>query len=327
MENYTLNKYDFKNYLLKELPDTKQVDLIFWKKTIPMPVDLIYGIFDKSGELLKKYIDHIGAAFLYSYIHRTLGKNWTKAIEEQPTKANKTTKDDLYDLIDNYINQSGIKGMTKEMADLLLLNNYEISSIRIFDALCHEGRKYKRIYIPVALRSIINKYDNQLLNHIALSNWDMFSNVVADELKVYRMGFADAFSGIFNKLLDFILMFSALGRKGAINASDYRIVRVQDRTDRDLRAVYGPILDGCVWEPRYVNGQCSFILSDSHPYCDYIRQQGTIAEKFLIEFAFYLSEIENETIRDSDKKVIEILRQELSRKLRVKAEDMVTETK
>jgi hypothetical protein len=324
MEKYLLNKYDFKNYLLKELLDTKQIDLIFWKKTIPVPVDLIYGIFEKRAELLKKYIDHIGAAFVFSHSYRMQGKDWIGAIGTQPTKANISNHIELRTIIRHGLESSKVKIMLKEIADHLLLYSYDINENRLVDALCHEGRKYKRIYIPASIRCIINKYDNELLNHIAQSNGDMFSNVVADELKVYRMGFADAFSGIFNKLIDFIISFSNKGKKGYVSASDTKLVAVKSNLANEPEVVYGTVLDGNVWEPCYVNSGTSCILNETHPYCNYVKQKGMEAEEVLHEFAQYLSEIENEVLRDSDRNTIEILRQELSRKLRIKAEKMVT---
>ncbi len=66
MKTYIIDKYDYKKYLLSELPDTRQEDLIFWKKTIPMPVDLVYEIFEKRGELFSLYLHHIGAVVLYA---------------------------------------------------------------------------------------------------------------------------------------------------------------------------------------------------------------------------------------------------------------------
>jgi hypothetical protein len=324
MEAYSLNKYDFKNYLLKELPDTRQIELIFWKKTIPMPVDLVYGIFEKRGELLKKYIDHIGAVYVFGYAHRIAGSNWAEAIEKQPTKDNLQNRKELVSAISLNLHRSNVVTMLKEIADKLLLYNYEIDEERIFAALCHEGRKYKRLYIPSSVREIINRFDTKLLKHIAQSNGDMFSNVVADELRVYRMGFADAFTGIFNKLIDFILSFSSQGKRAYVSASDIRLARVIELSDNVKEPLHGIVLDGSMWEPRFINGSTTCVLNEDHPYGIYVKQQGKGAEKVLSDFAYFLAEVENETVKDSYRRVIEILRQELSRKLRLRAEKAVT---
>lgn len=319
-----LNKYDFKNYLLNNLKNTRQTDLIFWKNDIPMPVDVIYGIFEKRAELLKKYIDHIGAAFIYSYIYRGEGKDWTKAMAAHPTKKNLPLMPELRTKIRDHLEKSKVKIMLKEIADLLLLYNYDINENRLADALCHHGKKYNRLYIPASVKEVINKYDTELLTYKKKDKTDMFSNVVADELKIYRMGFADAFAGIFNMLIDFIISFSGKGKKGYVSASDTRLVPVKDNSRSNPEILYGIVLDGSVWEPRYVNSGTSFTLNENHPYCNYVGLKGTAALEIFHEFVQYLSELENEALRDSDRKPIEILRQELSRKLRIKAEQMVT---
>ena len=76
METQTLNKHDFKKYLLEKLPDSRQEELIFWKKGIPLPIDLVYKIFDQRGELLKIYLDHLSAVSLYSYSTKIESSNY-----------------------------------------------------------------------------------------------------------------------------------------------------------------------------------------------------------------------------------------------------------
>src|ERR1700748_1909446 len=88
LNHLATEKYNFRNYLLAELPDTRQEDLIFWKKTIPMPVDLVYEIFEKRGILLKKYLEHIGAAALFAYALQKEGRDWKTELGEQPPRGN-----------------------------------------------------------------------------------------------------------------------------------------------------------------------------------------------------------------------------------------------
>lgn len=327
MNNYFLDKYEFKNFLLRQLPDTRQVDLIFWKKTIPMPVDMIYEIFEKRGELLRKYVDHIGAAFIFSYASRKKGGDWKTMLSEQPTKKNLKNLNDLRSLISKHIQASGIWKMLKEIAELLHLNNYDVNESDLVNALTHEGRKYKRLYIPLAIKDIIINYDGDLLKHIALSNGDMFSNVVADELKVYRMGFADAFSGIFNKLIDFIIDLSLKGEKRYANASGMKISPAIKNSSPLPEPFFGSLSDGCLWEPRFYKSAISFTINADHPYFNYVKNKGEGATETLIDSIQFMSEIENETVRDADQNVIYIMRQELSRKMRIKAEEAITRHK
>ena len=320
MEKQTLDKYSFKKYLLTELHDTRQDELIFWKNTIPMPIDLIYGIFDRRGELLRKYLDHIAAACLYGYALREEEDNWQEQLETQPNKANRANTITLSELFNKYRDSSRINIMLEEIADLLLLDGYKNDTGNLVEALCHEGRKYKRLYLPPKIRAIINQYFPYILDHIGKSNWDMFSNVVADELRIYRMGFADAFSGIFNKLIDFQLSFAS-NKKGHATISNIKITSSPNPPNR-VDVSYGFVSDGSIWEPQYDNGSTTFVLNKQHTFCDYVGGLGTSAEQVLVLLAGAFAEAENETMRDTERRVIEILRQDISRKLRLKMEDM-----
>lgn len=323
MPTYTLDKYDFKKFLLAELPDTRQEELIFWKKTIPMPVDLIYGIFEKRGELLSLYLNHIGAACLFAWACEKEGLNWVAELEAQPTKDNKSRLPELQRLLQKHVQASGVLPMLQRLAEQLGLQQYDPAPTGLADALCHEGRKYKRLYLPPSMRQVVQESFPQVLNHIARSNWDMFSNVVADSLHVYRMGFADAFSGIFNKLLDFIIRYSTPGRTSGGSASGISIRQQDSSTVAEPRSQYGLVNDGSIWEPRYVNAATTLVLNERHPFWEKVRRTGKDAESIMIKLLAVLAEQENETVRDSDRRVIEVMRQDISRRLRIQMEEAI----
>jgi hypothetical protein len=323
MPVYTLDKYDFKKFLLAELPDTRQEDLIFWKNTIPMPVDLIYGIFEKRGELLRLYLDHIGAACLFAYAVKAEGDDWVTALEAQPTKDNRESLDELQQRLNRHLQSSGVLPMLFELAARLGLRGYSPSHITLAEALCHTGRKYKRLYLPASLRDIVFAEFPQVLRHIALSNWDMFSNVVADELGVYRMGFADAFSGIFNKLLDFIIRHITPGGQGGVSTSDITVRQQQAAPSTASAVLFDRVSDGSIWEPRYLNADTTLVVNQKHPFWELVRRQGQGAEDIIVQLLSSLAELENETVRDGDRKTIEVLRQDVSRRLRIQVEEAI----
>ena len=92
METQTLNKHDFKKYLLEKLTDSRQEELIFWKKGIPLPIDLVYRIFDQRGELLKIYLDHLSTVSLYSYSAKIESSDYELEINNLPSPENKKQK-------------------------------------------------------------------------------------------------------------------------------------------------------------------------------------------------------------------------------------------
>lgn len=318
MEIQTLNKFDFKKYLLEKLSDSRQEELIFWKKSIPLPIDLVYKIFDQRGDLLKSYLDHISSVYLFLYILKKEGKVWEKKINCLPNENNKNNKDELNELFKKHYNNSNVVGLGRELAEKLFIIEYSFSFDNFTSSLCHEGRKYKRLYLPLKLKEIIKKLDPDLLKCVGVSNGDMFGNVVADLLLVYRSGFSDAFAAIFNKLLDFILERSIGKQISLSTASKIKISQLSPSESVHSKINTGQITDGSLWEPKYLNANSSFIINNNHPYFEFINNKSGI--EVLIDITSQSALIENETFKDSTSKVLEIFRQDLSRRLRLISE-------
>lgn len=317
--NYSLEKYDFRQYLLKTLKDTRLDELIFWKNTIPMPVDLIYNIFEKRGILLKKYIDHLGAACLCGYSIRKEGGKWRDELAQQPTKENIPQKAEITNRLKRHWTASKVSEMLGELAGVLLLNDYQTDEQTLAESLCHDGRKYKRLYLPPQLESIVRQYFPEVLECISLSNNDMFSNVVADELHIYRMGFADAFSGIFNKLIDFILEHSG-DNKNYSSASAFYVTDDSIGQVQEAPAQYGRVSDGSMWEPIYSSSGTGLLVNSYHPFAEWARSKGPATEEVFNRMLREMAQLENEILKESDRNIIQRFRQDLSRNLRLEAE-------
>lgn len=320
METKTLNKHDFKKYLLEKLTDSKQEELIFWKKGIPLPIDLVYKLFEQRGELLKIYLDHLSAFLLYCYSAKIESSYQESEINSLPSSINKNSKIKLEDQFHNHYLKSKISNLTNVLAERLFIVEYNFTEDSYFNAICHNGRKYKRLYLPFKIKEYIKAYDSELLKIIGVSNGDMFGNIVADELGVYRSGFSDAFAAIFNKLLDFILDRTNDKQISTSTASKIRISQVHEPELPFLKITTGIIEDGSLWEPKYIDATSSFILNKRHPYYELINNKTGI--EVLVDIASQSASIESETIRDSTSKILESYRQDLSRKLRLIAENI-----
>ena len=318
METQTLNKHDFKKYLLEKLPDSRQEELIFWKKGIPLPIDLVYRIFDQRGELIKIYLDHLSAVSLYSYAAKSESSNCDLEINNIPSAENKTKEKKLSEQFYKYYLKSKISDLTNVLAERLYVVEYKFTQSNYLAAISHEGRKYKRLYLPLKIKESIKIYDSELLKIVGISNGDMFGNIVADELGVYRSGFSDAFAAIFNKLLDFILEKSDGKLIGNSSASNIRISQVSEPEISYSNINTGKIIDGSLWEPKYLNAKSSFILNSKHPYYELISNKTGI--EVLVDIVSQSAIIESETVREATSKILETYRQEISRKLRLMAE-------
>lgn len=320
MEQQITNKYDFKNYLLEKLTDSKQDELIFWKKGIPLPIDLVYSVFEEKGVLIKKYLDQIASVILYSYALKCENSDWIEIISKLPSSEKKNNIEELNRIFNQYQINSKVDEILSKISDKLFVHNYNFSIMDFSNSICHEGRKYKRLYIPPEIKEIIKLYNIDILKVVGISNGDMFGNVVADEFGIYRSGFSDVFSAIFNKLLDFVLEKSLDHQ--IINysiASNIRISQVQEPENTYYTVNYGRVTDGSLWEPKYVNANSVLVFNIKHPYFETIESKTGL--DVLIDMCSNSALIENETIKDSQRKVLEINRQEISRLLRLKTEN------
>lgn len=315
-----MDQYEFKKYLLSELPDSRQEELIFWKKRIPMPVDMVYKMYNERAALFGQYIDHLLAGYI---IARSASKNsttWQKEFELQPTSKNKSREENLRSVYREWISDSGLRELARTTSELLMIPEYSFTEDRFIHAILHEGRKYKRLYIHNEFRKIYQQVFPELLELIATSNGDMFSNIVADILGVYRMGFADAFSVMFNKLIDYTVNKSLEGVKDYSRESGIRLTIPASLPDAQ-NALHERVTDGSFWEPIYKNSRTSVRVNSSHPFYSRIQNSGMPAQSLVDEFVLALATIENDALKESERKTLEIFRQETSRKLRLLIED------
>lgn len=318
-----MDRYEFKKYLLKELPDSRQDELIFWKKKIPMPVDMVYRMYDERAVLFSQYTDHLLSSYIFARNAQDNLQNWRDQFELQPTSKNLEHESDLRSIYRAYISDTSLHEIAKKITDLLMIPEHDFTEDKFINAISHEGRKYKRLYLHNEFRKLFRKSFPELLELIATSNGDMYSNIVADILQVYRMGFADAFSVMFNKLIDYTVEKSLAGTKDYSRVSRIKIIADPPSSYNSVTK-YGRVRDGSLWEPVYENSRTSVMINELHPFSVKVKELGTDAQLVLNELSLVLASIENESARDSERKVLEIFRQEVSRRLRIRIEDEQT---
>lgn len=317
--DYSLNKNDFKKFLLTELSDTRQDQLTFWKKGIPLPVDIIYSLFEKRATLLSKYLDHIGAAYLFAWGHQQEGNDFGLMLKTEPTKNNIGKQLELMSFFEVNFRPSGVASLLLEFSEMLLIKGYTPNIAAMYEAFCHEGKKYERIFFPTLFKNRINQQFPALLTKIGNRNGDMFANVIADELGIYRSGFGDVLVAYFNKLIDFILIHRNQSGKQYVSISPFNLVEEESAnyitTDLQLKR----LSDGSLWEPLYRNAQTSFSLNSHHPYTDYIKEEKDMKE-MLIHLIRAMSVVEDSNLKAQEKKILEKFRQDVSRELRLMLE-------
>jgi hypothetical protein len=316
MDKYTLTKYDFKKYLLATLKDVRQEDLILWKKSIPLPVDLVHRIFDEGETLIIIYCHHIiGISVLTQYY--TKREENLSVLDNYPFK-NVIDEIKNIDIIFNeFVETTKTTRLLEELGKVFNMNLSSPTINDFINSISHDGRKYKRLYIPKLLKNKIVLIHPELLTHIGVSNGDMFGNVVADYLQIYRSGFSDAFAAVFNKLLDFFIEYQVATIELQTKRARIEIKQIKKDVEK-YAIIHERISDGALWEPRYENSRTITVVNEAHPYYSNVNEKN--AQDILFEVMSKLSEMENNCVRESERRFYEMLRFELSRHLRLNSD-------
>lgn len=303
---------NFKKYLYQNFKKFRPGGLSVWCNTIPVPVDIFDELFHRSDEFFSLYLDYVfGALLAHTWIEKTFAP------------FNLVDLPDLK-IISNYEHEmrSGFKLILDKDAEriftllirarvLLGQEGYLLNPNALLKALSHKGKKYSRIYIPEVFRAQIYKAFPGAKAGLGKGNYDMFGNVLADELEVYRIGFSDAFAQIFNRMLDFKILCNSqkMNSLGSIN----RVAEESVTYQTDQNWLTGRTSDGSLWEPFY-DGQVKTRINVTHPLYRHVKAEPEKQKAFqaLIK---KLSEYEMNAMNDKQLRQLENLRKDISRDL------------
>ncbi|MDP2572472.1 hypothetical protein Q8W40_09795 [Vibrio penaeicida] len=304
--SYQYDLSDFKRYLNNKSPKYRVDGLIFWQNRIPLPIDLFNKIFNESDQIVTDYVYQLAASAV-TFSNRELFENtFDISVTDLPKGDLKKKHVALLNWLNEQLSErSIITRMSYEIADILGLDEFSFSIEKVAEALHHQGKKYARIFMPEAVKAQYNSVP--YCEGVGADNTDMFGNIIADRYNIYRSGFSDALAIIFNALLEFRILCSGRGE----HLSKYRVMTPLIE-NIDVR--FGKTSDGSLWEPGYEEDHY-ITLNNEHPL---VSNLSSDASKPLAEVLFYLGEFENGQFSDTNKKLIENLRQEISRTLWIK---------
>ena len=304
--SYQYDLADFKRYL-NEKNDKYRVDgLIFWKTTIPLPIDLFNRIFNESDQIVTDYVYQVVASAVAFSNLDSFESALGVAVTDLPKGDLKKKTLLLQEWLTEHLpNNSAVTLMAYEIADILGLDGFILSIDKVAASLQHQGKKYARIFMPTEVRNLFNKISG--IDSVGQDNTDMFGNIIADRYKIYRSGFSDALVAIFNGLLDFRILCSGRG----VHLNNFRVITpLVENIDVRL----GKTTDGSLWEPGYEDDHY-ITLNSEHPL---VRCMSEDESKPLAELLFFLGEFESRQFSETNKKLIENLRQSVSRSLWIK---------
>ena len=275
-------------------------------------MDLFNRMFNEGSHFFSLYIDHlIGALICFAHQRETC-EYFSVTFENLPSKDlyahERSVASALQSVIDD---EHRYFSIAMALADTFGLEDYYLDTSSIASALCHQGKKYARLHCPDSVRDIINTRFPGALNIIGSSNTDMFGNVIADHYDIYRSGFSDALAIIFNKHMEFRLLCQ--GHSSGLQ----RVSLTVESGNTNINVVEEKTRDGSLWEPDY--GEDHILrLNPEHPFYGRMAEDGTARATALAELLYGFCEFENSQFSDSQRKLLENMRQEVSRELWIK---------
>ncbi|MBI34185.1 MAG: hypothetical protein CMP67_02350 [Flavobacteriales bacterium] len=308
------NKYDFKNFLLSEKREYHQDDLIFWRNNIPLPLDLIYRLFEDRYLLISLYLDHIFASLIYFKIDLNIEDYIS--VELLPDKKYVIKNEiEIKSKIEAFLNQNpSVDDVFKKVVLIVGIEDYDLNTENLFDALCHAGKKYSRIYVPNEVKEVIQESYISFFNKVGTNQKDMFGNVVCDHFGIYRSGLSDAFASIFTDLLSFQILNKSSKSIGK-SLVKFKTKHKKENTENEIE--YVDSLGGKIWEPMYKNGKVGIRLNRNHLFIDTLTEE-EVAK--ITPLLLSLSEEEFNSFSDVKTKVLEEMRESISRSTRLKLE-------
>jgi hypothetical protein len=304
--SYQYDLSDFKRYLNNKNAKYRVDGLIFWQNRIPLPIDLFNRIFNESDQIVTDYVYQVTASAVVFSERSSFEDTFNVEVADLPKGDLKKQVLALDDWLQERLpTNSAITRMAYEIADILGLDRFEFSSNKVAEALQHQGKKYARIFMPSEVKKEFDAMPG--CDEVGQDNTDMFGNIIADRYNIYRSGFSDALAIIFNALLEFRILCSGRGEH-------LQKIRVIAPMIDEIDVRMGKTSDGSLWEPGYEDDHY-ITLNSEHPL---VRRLSQRESKPLAEFLFYLGEFESGQFSETNKKLIENLRQAVSRSLWIK---------
>jgi len=311
---YVFDTVDFKKYLFSRSPKFRVEGLSLWAGSIPLPIDLFDQLFRDSHHYFELYLDHLLAALM---IGSAISNKTLTGIELQDLPDKQVVDDNYRGLevaleLEFKSNLAKYHNFSEEMATALAIDSYTIHIPSLLAALSHKGKKYLRIYCPLGIKKKVALDFDKFPEGLAYSNGDMFGNIVADKLGVYRSGFSDCLADLFNKLLDF-----KLDECSGSFRSEPKITLAVHSSSKGIgladRFIFDATSDGSLWEPSY-DGEYKVKLNPGHPYFKKLPEY-TESSKSFYEFVAKISEYEAKLMDRKGLKYMESMRSTISRAL------------
>ena len=311
--NHNYSFPDFMNFCSISNESMRAERDVFWYNRIPVPIVLVKKIFFSSDRFLRIYSQHLLAGVMLALYE--LGRSQRSGVFDlfpDPEKLKQFRSDGWIQDLWNYC--QGIQAFKTFETDLSQLTGcgiYELSVTDLELTLSHKGKKYERLYSPQSVKQLILTSFPKVLDLLKGGNGDFFGNVIADELKIYRSGFGDAFAVLFNRYLDFKFeYFPNLDPRVALQG---QMAELSIKSFGTLKPV--DYSEGYLWNPLFQQGGSIGVeLDRNHPIFE------APFEKQLSLLLLALSKEEMSVFNEDVKLVLEDYRFRVSQTLKLYTE-------
>ena len=280
-----------------------------WYGKIPLPESLVKKLFFDAEKFLSIYLDHLISAYAIRTYDLLKGSHFSHSapssslvsenrIQLQQVLPNARQNEKFNSIEANVVKASGLKTYVN------------LTESKFLHTVAHSGKKYERIYVPKKIKSYIAASAPRLNDKVGISNGDMFGNVIADELKIYRSGFSDAFAGIFREYLEFKFEFfgnldPSLSTLGVVQKVHY---------DGAGSVLLSKHMQGQLWEPALgKDGGIDVKVNELHPL---MLKEGLSSTERLNLLLLAFAHEEMNLMNDNDKELIEEFRNRVANVLK-----------
>jgi hypothetical protein len=259
IERYSFT--DFVNYCSERNPSFRPDGEIYWLQTKPIPSILVKRLFFSADLFLVEYVHHLLSATVLA-LHDLTTPN-DKIFDLFPNPKSRIAQQSKLEKIWRECQSlARFKEFEQAISSLSGLGAFELSLQDFLNCLDHTGKKYDRLYYPDVVKKHIDLNFPKVSELLSRSNGDMFGNIVVDKLNVYRSGFSDAFSGLFNDYLTFKFDFFPLSNPK--NAAQGQTEAITIPSIGSIKRV--EYSNGNFWEPTMQQGGAIGVeVAKNHP--------------------------------------------------------------
>jgi hypothetical protein len=240
---------DFLDYCSEQSTSFRLADEVFWSTNKPIPTTLIRQLFFSISTMLEMYSDHLNSAVLLA-LSELLGNGKFRAAAFPDANLRAEGDSELRKIFQDISTRDDFSEFQNRLSRVSGLAGRTLAEDNFIKSLDHRGKKYDRIFYPEIIRSWLGDLFPKVQGVLGRQNGDFFGNEIADFMSVYRSGYSDLFSAIFNHYLSF--KFEYFPNIDVYSANQGQIAPVLHRNIGQL--VHSEYAGGNLWDPHLAQG-------------------------------------------------------------------------